>query len=485
MRLVLITFFIAICAPLVQADLLPLSADKVHPAEYFPGGKTTAKHRHNRHSFSQAAANLSLEKRLDFRVGNAVFDKIWVFAPASTTASDGLGPLYNARSCVRCHQNNGRGRPHSGDFQAPLQTADLSLLLKLSVPAKSAVQKEVQARNGFVPEPNYGGQLQTFAWVGGKAEAKLQLSYSQKTVRFADGEEVMLNAPTYHLADIGYGELAPEMMSSPRLAPALIGLGLLEAIAEQDLYALADPDDRDQNGISGRVNRVWDIAQQKYVAGRFGWKAASPSIAQQNAAALSNDIGIGSALFPKAEGDCTQQQNHCLEQPTGNSEIHDNLEASEKMTDLLVLYMRYLAVPKRKQAPSPSVLAGRELFHAIGCADCHRPAFKTGTLAGEPELSGQIIWPYTDLLLHDMGAHLADNRPEFSATGREWRTPPLWGIGLNKAVNGNNFYLHDGRASSLMEAILWHGGEAKASQQRVLALSKAERENLIKFLESL
>ncbi|MCL6415164.1 c-type cytochrome [Aestuariirhabdus sp. Z084] len=476
-----------------SAAVLPLAEDfsRPQPGEQLPGGATSARHKADRHSFSQPSANISLEKKLDFRVGNAVFDKIWVTSPSSTTASDGLGPLYNARSCVRCHRNNGRGIP-TADTPASYppnssERTEPGLFLRLSIPPQNEQQQRLldEHRQGFIAEPTYGSQLQTFAWVGGRAEARLEVSYEEIPLTFADGETIKLRAPSYHLSNPGYGNLHPDTMVSPRLTPALIGMGLLEAIEEQDLLALEDPEDRDGDGISGRANRVWDRQQNKVALGRFGWKAGNPTLEQQNNAALSGDIGIGNWLFPDAYGDCTQHQPACRQQPNGNTELQDGLEASRQMTDLLLLYTRHIAVPRRNSSADPSVLAGKQVFYQAGCVACHRPAFVTGKNAQLPEQSEQTIWPYSDLLLHDMGAGLADNRPEYAASGLEWRTPPLWGIGLTEAVTGQAFYLHDGRARSLMEAILWHGGEAQASQQTVLGLDKTERDNLIRFLESL
>ena len=258
----------------------------------------------------------------------------------------------------------------------------------------------------------------------------------------------------------------------------MIGLGLLEAITEEDILAGADPDDADGDGISGRPNMVWDRAQQRSVLGRFGWKAGQPNLNQQNAEAFANDMGLTSSLIP--HDNCTTAQTDCLAAPHGGEpEVSDNILAS------VLFYSRNLGVPARRDVDSPDVLKGKSLFHQAGCQKCHTPSFTTSADAAEPELASQLIRPYTDLLLHDMGDGLADGREEFLANGREWRTAPLWGIGLTQTVNGHTQFLHDGRARNLLEAILWHGGEAEAAKQQVLRFDSDERAALLAFLNSL
>jgi CxxC motif-containing protein (DUF1111 family) len=274
-------------------------------------------------------------------------------------------------------------------------------------------------------------------------------------------------------------------MMSPRIAPPMIGLGLIEAIAEAAIRANADPDDRDKDGISGRPNEVWSVADDHVTLGRFGWKAGAPSIRQQSAEAAAGDIGLSNPLAPQAAGDCTGAQKVCLDAPNGNSERSGGFEIGQELMDLVVFYTQNLAVPLRRGADKPEVLQGKALFNSLGCAACHRPSFTTGTVEGQPQLSNQKIWPYTDLLLHDMGEGLADNRPEGVADGREWRTAPLWGLGLTEIVSGHTFFLHDGRARNVEEAILWHGGEAQAARDGYAKLTKAERKALLAFVNSL
>jgi CxxC motif-containing protein (DUF1111 family) len=265
----------------------------------------------------------------------------------------------------------------------------------------------------------------------------------------------------------------------------MIGLGLLEAVADEDLLAHADPDDANGDGISGRPNRVWSAGQGRVMLGRFGWKAGEPTMNDQSSHAMAGDVGIGNPIAPAAWGDCTAAQAACRAAPTGNSSRYDDLEAPREVMDQILFYARNLAVPARRAADDPTVLRGKQLFYETGCIGCHVPKLATRRDWEVPALGGQLIWPYTDLLLHDMGEGLADHRPEGSADGREWRTPPLWGTGLTETVNGHTYFLHDGRARNLTEAILWHGGEAQAARDAFTAMSKADRDAMLAFLNSL
>lgn len=483
----LFALFIFLLGSMSQAEILPLTRDFNHaePGESHPGGTTSQKHQQNRHSFSKPAANLSLEEELNFRVGNAIFDKLWVFSPSSTTASDGLGPLYNARSCARCHQGNGRGQSMVLTQEQTADKSPVPLFVRFSRPSDDSAGAQAElARFGVVGDPTYGRQLQIFAWPNGAPEGQFSIHYSHKLQPLKGEEAIKLRRPEIKLHGLNYGPLHPQTRAGLRLAPPMIGLGLLEAIDSADLHALADPDDINNNGISGRLNQVWDPVAGELAIGRFGWKASSPNLTHQNLSALSGDIGISSWLYPDAYGDCTTQQQECRQQPNGNSKAHNHLEASRKMTDLLGIYVRHLAVPVRYRADDPKVLQGKALFYQAGCSNCHQPAFVTASTAS-PKLAGQTIWPYTDLLLHDMGPELADEQGVFAASGSEWRTPPLWGLGLTNAVGGHDHYLHDGRARTLLEAILWHGGEGEAAKQAVVKMSPLQRQLLLTFLESL
>ncbi|EEE38309.1 thiol oxidoreductase [Rhodobacteraceae bacterium KLH11] len=448
--------------------------------EELSAGAATVRARINADAFSQPSENITFEQELDFKVGNGLFKKIWVSAPSSTLASDGLGPLYNARSCQRCHIKDGRGHtPNGPDDNA------ISLFLRVSIPgAPEDAPAEIADYIATLPDPTYGEQLQDFALPGHPAEYRLDVTYEEVPVELSEGETVSLRRPTYQAADLGYGPLHPDAMLSPRIAPQMIGLGLLESIPVEDLLARADPDDADQDGISGRANIVWSTEFDEPMMGRFGHKAGMPTVMEQSAAAFAGDIGVSSPLFPDPHGDCTAAQTDCIAAPHGDNDVR-GFEIDQTGMDLVAFYSRNLGVPARRGVDDPAVLRGKEVFYTTGCIACHTPAHVTHRMPDRPEHSFQLIWPYTDLLLHDMGEGLADNRPEARATGREWRTPPLWGVGLTERVSGHTQFLHDGRARSLLEAILWHGGEAQTARDAVISMPKADRDALIRFLESL
>jgi CxxC motif-containing protein (DUF1111 family) len=287
-----------------------------------------------------------------------------------------------------------------------------------------------------------------------------------------------LLAPVYVFEELAYGELSPETKFSPRVAPSVFGVGLLEAIPEAQILERADPDDANKDGISGRPNRVWDHVNKRAVIGRLGWKANQPDVAHQTAGAFSQEIGMTTTLRP--EPNCTNIQIACIDAPDGGSP-----EISDEIFKRIVDYQRMLAVPARRNLDDAQVKQGAQLFASAGCAACHRATFKTAAVADAPWLSNQTIHPFTDMLLHDMGPDLADGRADFEASGTEWRTPPLWGMGLQHAVNGHTRYLHDGRARDANEAILWHGGEAEGAREAYKKMSRSEREALLKFLSSL
>ena len=439
--------------------------------ETLSGGSATNRGRLDRDAFSMPSANLSFARRAEFFIGNGLFRRAWVAAPASAASADGLGPLYNARSCQRCHLKDGRGHPPAG----PRDSA-VSMLLRLSVPPRGGAFAPPAA-----PDPVYGGQLQDFALPGHRAEGRLGIDYREVRVAFPGGG-ASLRAPAYRVVDPGYGPLHPRAVLSPRIAPPMIGLGLLEAIAAEDIRARADPEDRDGDGISGRANRAWSPSLGRAALGRFGWKAGQATLADQAAAAMAADIGVSNPLAPAPWGDCTPAQAACREAIHG---ADAGFEAPAELMAPLVFYARHLAVPARRGAGAPRTLAGKRLFYEIGCAACHVPKHATRADWPDEALAGQLIWPYTDLLLHDMGADLADGGPEGAATGREWRTPPLWGIGLTETVSGHTFFLHDGRARNLAEAILWHGGEAQPAREAFRALPRTDRAALLAFLNSL
>jgi CxxC motif-containing protein (DUF1111 family) len=469
------------------AELLrpPTRFDIPEPGEESPGGMATSrKSVDNSNAFSNSSGNLDFKREFDFKIGNAVFRKLWVSAPASTKSSDGLGPLYNARGCQNCHLKDGRGHPPAANW--PQEDA-MSFLMRLSVPPRTDEERKLieEGRIKSVDEAVYGGQLQPLSIQGHVAEGKIHIDYTEEAVTLAGGKTIDLRKPHYGIEHLGYGSLDPQVMLSPRVAPQMIGLGLLELVPEEQILAHADPDDRNGDGISGRAQRVWSAEQQRVALGRFGHKAGAPSVSQQSADAFAGDIGISTPLVPRPSGDCTPAQPFCLNAPNGGDVATGTPEVEDKLFKLVAFYSRNLAVPARRNPAAPDILAGKAAFHAAGCASCHQPKFVTGSSEDQPHLGSQLIWPYTDLLLHDMGEGLADDRPEGMADGREWRTAPLWGIGLTQIVNGHTLYLHDGRARSIEEAIMWHGGEAKAARDAFAGLSEAGRERLIAFVNSL
>jgi len=465
-----------------DAEVVKPTSDfsKAEAYEALPAGALTHKKKLNADAFSYASANMSFERELDFQLGNAFFTKLWVSAPASTTSSDGLGPLFNARACQRCHIKDGRGHPPEEN-----DTNAVSMLVRLSIPAQNEADSKL-LKSGHInslPDPSYGGQLQDASIAGLYSEGKVNISYTDKPIKLADSKTVILRKPALTISDLKYGKFHQDIMMSARIAPQMIGLGLLEAIDERDILAQEDVLDANGDGISGKANRVWSDEHQTLMLGRFGLKAGKATLNDQNQAAFNGDIGLSTPLFTNANGDCTSKQKECLEMPNGADD--GGVEVSQQMVDKLLHYTRNLAVPARRNVSDNDVLAGKKLFYQSNCIACHTPKYITPRETAQPEQSRQLIWPYTDMLLHDMGEGLADNRPEALANGREWRTPPLWGIGLTPVVNGHSQYLHDGRARNLLEAILWHGGEAQASKQHVIKMSEKQRLQLIKFVESL
>ena len=372
----------------------------------------------SRHAFSRPATNLTVAQRGEFFIGNAFFNSPWVVAPASASARDGLGPLFNARSCDACHNNDGRGQAPAAADEQPVS---MVIQFATSTPGDN---NEPQA------DPNYGVNFNPFAIGGVPAEGKVRIRHSEIASTYGDGTPYTLLAPEYSFEELAYGELAPDTKLSPRVAPAVFGSGLLEAIPERQILKRSDPDDANEDGISGRPNYVWDPLAGRAVFGRFGWKLNQPDIAHQTAAAFSSEVGMTTSLRP--EENCMPTQTACAAAPTGGKP-----EISDEIFNHMVTYQRMLAVPARRDLDSPEVKRGARLFLEAGCESCHRATFKTGNIAGQPWLSKQTIHPFTDMLLHDMGDALADGRADFAASGNEWRTAPRWGIGLQKTVNGH------------------------------------------------
>ena len=398
-------------------------------------------------------------------LGKSFFRIPWVEAPSATTARDGLGPLFNANTCIHCHPHNGTGT--AVDASGKIARG---MVFRFSVPESSEAFDAVQAaRLGFSADPVYGAQLNVSAVHGVPFEGIPTVNYVEEAGRYPDGEAYTLRRPLYTVAEPQYGPLHSDTVITARVAPALVGMGLLEKIPAKQLAALADPEDKNSDGISGRANHIFSSDTNTTVIGRFTWKASAPGVRYQTAAAMHNDMGLTTPLFP-AEN-CTAAQEACLKAPKGRHAF----DAPAERLDAVAFYVSTLRVPLQRDPEGHR--DGEALFAQSGCIACHVDCHTTE--------EGEVVRPFSDLLLHDMGAGLADGRMEFEALGSEWRTAPLWGIGLRRTINPAATYLHDGRARSMEEAILWHGGEAAGARRAFMQLSRTERERLILFLESL
>ncbi|MDO8289629.1 MAG: di-heme oxidoredictase family protein [Parvibaculum sp.] len=435
------------------------------PAPASPPGGAYTTELSNRNAFAAPGPLSDAERRIFF-FGNRLFNTNWTTAPGSVKSFDGLGPVFNRVSCSGCHTRDGRGRP-------PLngETDFDSMLIRVSVPG-------VAADGGPNPHAAYGDQINDKAILGVPAEAKVSVSWTTVEGTYADGSKYELQKPAFTLSEPAFGPFGADLMTSPRVANQVYGLGLLEVVYADDILTRADPDDKDGDGISGRPNWVTDPETGKKALGRFGWKANQASLVAQDTGAARGDIGLSTTLRPGQN--CETVQTACAAAPDG-----DEPEISDEFLEKLVLYSRTLAVPARRNPTDPDIMAGGKLFASSGCAACHTPTMVTGHAADPIGLANQTIHPFTDMLLHDMGPDLADGRPDYEATGSEWRTPPLWGIGLIPAVNDHDRLLHDGRARGVAEAILWHGGEGEASRERFRALSAKERDSLVAYVNSL
>ena len=449
---------LTIIVVMLQACRKPEEQTEEDYNEWLSGGSQTV-FNSGSGAFSAPFPNLSATGDFNHEVGDAAFEATFVSAPAPV--HEGLGPLFNSVSCASCHIADGRGRPQEASGQM------ISMLIRVSIPGEDE-------HGGPLGAPGFGGQLQQRSIVGTRPEAEVNIQYTFKKATFPDGESYELRVPSYMLLN-SYIPLPAGLMWSPRVAPPVFGLGLLEAIPDWALLANADENDTDGDGISGRANEVWDVVRQRKSIGKFGWKASAPTLLQQVAGAYNQDMGITNFVFPQ-ESSYGQAQD---------DKLNKGVQVSDSLLYAVAFYMQTLAVPARRSADDATVKQGKNLFKLAGCNSCHVSMFKTDVNVAFKAVSNQIIFPYTDLLLHDMGPELADNRPDYLANGQEWKTPPLWGIGLTQAVNGHSNFLHDGRARTLTEAIMWHGGEAQASRNKFASYSREERQALLKFLGSL
>lgn len=506
--------------------------------EYRPGGETTVV-RSSSETFSRAADNLSLTEDNIFALGDAEFERI--------QSGGALGPLFNANSCQGCHLKDGRGNPPA-DADTPMT----SMFLRVGIG-----RDEI---NGVIADPIYGSQLQTFGVdttestdgiavhdgaltsAGAIGEAFAFIEYEEIAGEYSDGQSYSLQRPTYKIKNASYGDFDENVVFSPRVASSMQGLGLLEAIPEDQILQNVDETDQNLDGISGRANYGWSAINDQTELGRFGWKASTPTVLQQSSGAYRGDLGITNSLFD--EESCTNMQTACIQEAGNEDEISPSVDTTDFILATVEFYSKTLAVNERDgfdiatETWDEQVLRGKQLFGDAGCTQCHTASFVTGTAAGShlgdvdgfslsapstvvAELSNQTIWPYTDMLIHDMGGQcdavvredelgascttgaacywvvrcegLADGRDDFLATGTEWRTAPLWNLGLVQEVNAQAGFLHDGRARTIEEAVLWHSGssdseqssEANTAWTAYIDMSADERTDLLAFLESL
>lgn len=365
------------------------------------------------------------------------------------TKKNGLGRAFINDGCGNCHINNGKGRVrlHTDPNK------NNAMVIKVSLRGEGEDGAPIDV-------PRFGEQLQdkTFR----KKRFRLRLRWERIAGIYPDGTTFRLRSPRVLFRIPGVRR--KNVVHSLRMTPGLIGLGLLESIPESAILVLSDPEDSDGDGISGVPAYVPDRESGTFKIGRFGFRGSQPSVAMQSAAAAFLDMGVSNTYFP------------------GTGEAP---ELNDKIFEELVIYQLIPGVPFARDQESPVVQQGKALFQSTGCNSCHVMEFITEN-PDHPELDGQKIHPFTDLLLHDMGPGLADERAEFSASGSDWRTTPLWGLGfLDRISKVPQRYLHDGRARTLEEAILWHGGEAEKSKMNFMNLAKAERDALIAFLNSL
>ena len=418
--------------------------------------------------YMQPVAQLDPDQMQLHEAGKNQFNTIWTFAPRLDGVW-GMGPFFLANACSGCHINNGRGIT-TQQLNKPV----FQQLVRLSV--------RKPGTDETMPHPAYDSQLQVFTLEGGvvepsTGEADVFIRWLPVTIKLADGTEVELRRPELKITNEKFGPIDDSVMKSLRNGPALYGLGYLDAVPEADILAIAAA--QKALGFNGRPNYVPDDATFKRKLGRFGWKANQPSISQQVAAAHLGDIGVTTSLYP--DQDCTLIQKACYESVSKYAKP----ELNDQAWNAVNFFMRATEAPRARKRNDPQTAHGEKLFADLQCAVCHVPTLKTGSYPALPAIENETFAAFTDLLLHDMGPDLADGRPDFKATGNDWRTAPLWGVGLADRVNGGMFLLHDGRARNVEEAILWHGGEAQKSADAYKRLPALDRQSLLSFVNSL
>lgn len=500
-------------------------------------------------AFSSPSIGLSEAELKLHMQGDTFFEQGFVAAPNTDFPDfSGLGPVFNSNSCESCHQKDGRFNLPSVPAGEKIKLANSGVFFRISIENESTYQGssgsvKKSAENNWgapTPVPDYSDQLfhraasrqlpirqkttenDGNAWASiqsGQADVWLSIEKAH-TVTYADGTQVALTQPKlwvdnpYDAPDDGrvFNEIAvsadaksrlfkPDVRLSPRIGAPVFGLGLLEAIDKEDILSRINSDGRSNKGITGKPNWVYDADKHKTCMaanncednppislGLYGWKGSTPSVKQQSMGALRGDIGVTNSMFGDEAIAGTALWNALL---AADNDFANHVKASKapestaKFDEAIVFYAETLAVPAREHTDDPDVIKGAQLFELANCTGCHRPKYVTGSSSKIASFRNQEIYPFTDLLLHDMGEGLADNRQDFEANGREWRTTALWGIGKTKTVNASAGFLHDGRAKTIEEAILWHGGEAESSRQYFRQLSKENRQRLLKFLQSL
>lgn len=464
-RLVLLSLVISIllgCSS-KDEDYIPITEAQYEEGEELLTG-TLGVNSNSANAFGFEIPGLTFQEQAQFATGNSLFNQSWVASPASTTARDGLGPTFNARSCAGCHFKDGRGEPLiNGETSS-------GFLIRVSQLGQSI-------NGGPLALPSYGTQIQDRSNNGIASESNVTVTYETISGTYADGNIYELQKPTYSFSNEQFGSLAG-VETSPRVAQQTIGMGLISALPDSQILQHEDELDTDGDGISGKANYVWNTETNATELGKYGWKANTPTLKTQVAGAFHGDMGLTTSVF--AENNCPSPQQDCLDAPNGGEP-----EVTDDQLERVVFYQSTLSVPNRRNAEEQNVLEGKVLFNELACITCHAIDQITGTSEIHTLLENITIKPYSDFLLHDMGDALADNRADFLATGNEWRTQPLWGIGLISTVNGHTFLLHDGRARNIEEAILWHGGEAEKSKTDFTKLDATQREQLIAFINSL